>query len=263
MLEIIPSLRLALFSPAEVRLGLKRPDLALEKNGIRIFSLENYDPTKRPVLLIHGISDSPRSFSAIARGLSESGMQPWMLYYPSGLALSLVASRLRELLEDIWRSTRFFELAIVAHSMGGLLARAFLIERSSEAQPNYRIPSFLSLSSPWGGTLSANIGTKISPIVKPLWREIASACEFIKALSTFELPPETSWHLIYSRGTRPSLFGSFLKRDGFVSVATQTPAWALSQAKTVDSFAVTHSGILTSAQARTLIVKRLVDPGDN
>ena len=63
--------RPALLAPAPVPHGPRFAEVRLS-NGVRLHYLEQGDPEGRPVLLIHGITDSWHSFSRVLPGISKS-----------------------------------------------------------------------------------------------------------------------------------------------------------------------------------------------
>jgi hypothetical protein len=48
-----------------------------------VYFLQAYDPTKIPVLFVHGIQGTPRSFRFLIEHLDADTFQPWVAYYPS------------------------------------------------------------------------------------------------------------------------------------------------------------------------------------
>ncbi|MDX1384441.1 MAG: alpha/beta fold hydrolase [Thermoanaerobaculia bacterium] len=115
--------------------GMLRPGKAMRESGISI--LEPYDPERTPVLLIHGLRSNPRTWIEMANDLYGSPAlrrryQVWFYSYPSALPYLYAASLLREELESLDQAVRRsarVELrtnpaVVVAHSMGGLIAKA-------------------------------------------------------------------------------------------------------------------------------------------
>jgi pimeloyl-ACP methyl ester carboxylesterase len=72
--------------------------------------------------------------SYIAGGIDSRRFQALFFYYPSGLRLQTLADLLYEKLDLLYERYGFHELSIVAHSMGGLIVRAYL-ETYARFQP--------------------------------------------------------------------------------------------------------------------------------
>lgn len=110
--------------------------LAEHGNEGVIAAYGGFDPNRPPVLLVHGIDDSPERMRDIAAELDRRGMQVLVFFYDdtdtrthtSGEQLARQMSSLRQQYgEDA-------SLDIVAHSMGGLVTRSAL---NSLAQPGW------------------------------------------------------------------------------------------------------------------------------
>lgn len=59
------------FSAESAKRGLWEPSWFKEEIGFGLYVLEEFDPTKKSILLVHGVLDSPRVFETIAGGKSE------------------------------------------------------------------------------------------------------------------------------------------------------------------------------------------------
>ncbi len=100
--------------------------------------LEPYDPGKIPVVMIHGLRSSPLAWMELTNDLAghpELGRryQIWHYAYPTGLPYLFSGLTLRRALEEV-RAALDPEgddpasagIVVVAHSMGGLLARTLI-----------------------------------------------------------------------------------------------------------------------------------------
>ena len=118
--------------------GFVFPEAIDEFRGI--YLLEAYDPTKIPVLMVHGLWSSPltwidmfndlRSFSEI-----RSRYQFWFYLYPtakpfweSAALLRRDIADLRSRLDPYHQNSRLDQMVMVGHSMGGLLSRMQVID---------------------------------------------------------------------------------------------------------------------------------------
>ena len=116
--------------------GLTHVQDYLDRLGI--YMHEPYDPTKIPVLMVHGLRSSPATWRDLLNGLRNDPAireryQFWMFYYPTGLPIARSAAHLRRALADI--RTHFDpdgdnpamrQMVVLGHSMGGLLTKAIL-----------------------------------------------------------------------------------------------------------------------------------------
>ncbi len=110
----------------------------------QLFFLNRYDPTKVPVVFVHGLLCGPDVWknqvnAILADPDLRSRYQPVCFKYPSGLPIPTTAARLRELL----RSSRdsldpghhnagFGRIVLVGHSMGGLVSRMQTIDSGND-----------------------------------------------------------------------------------------------------------------------------------
>ncbi len=81
---------------------------------------------RRPVLLLHGVDAGQETIGPLAAALEDAGYTVWPFLYPNDDSIAhsagLLATELRRLHERLGP----FRLLIVAHSMGGLVARAYI-----------------------------------------------------------------------------------------------------------------------------------------
>jgi len=52
-----------------------------------VYFLEEYDPTKIPILFVHGAAGSPQNWRAFFEDIDRDKYQPWFFYYPSGTSI--------------------------------------------------------------------------------------------------------------------------------------------------------------------------------
>jgi triacylglycerol esterase/lipase EstA (alpha/beta hydrolase family) len=85
-------------------------------------------PAVLPVLLLHGIGCNAGVWSSMRRYLSREGLGPVyaLSYGPPLAAIAAVAPQVAAKIAQIERDTGASQVVIVAHSMGGLVARAYL-----------------------------------------------------------------------------------------------------------------------------------------
>ena len=179
--------------------GWWKPTLFMKAYGANIYLTAPYDPRKIPVLFVHGAEGSPQNWAYFHFRMDSSRYQPWYYYYPSGIRLSLASRILHESLIDLKKKHGFTKICIVAHSMGGLIARYFLCNNDLQQQ-GIEVRLFATLASPWSGFESADRAMSLPSKKLPSWIDMASQSEFIRRALNGHLPPPVSHHLFYGKG---------------------------------------------------------------
>jgi len=229
------------FSSVRGEEGMWRPASFPRDTGVGIYFLEPYDPARVPVLFVYGIAGSPQDWRPFFSMMDRRKYQRWFLLYPTGRRLEDSAGALNLGVELLQAHLGFSRLHVVAHSMGGLVSRSFLIKNVLE-DGNHYVTRFVSISTPWGGHEAASMGVRFSPAVVPSWRDMASGSEFQKAILSKPLRGKVDHLLIY--GTHSS-FSVVLPNDGTVSVASELAAAARADAAEIVAFDADHAGILS------------------
>jgi pimeloyl-ACP methyl ester carboxylesterase len=214
-----------------------------------VYFLQAYDADKIPVLFVHGISGTPLDFEAIIADLDTDRYQPWVFYYPSGATLSNTSALLLQLMYRLKLEYPFDDMHVVAHSMGGLVARDFVL-LAAEAGRSIAIQSFTTISSPLGGMASAGSGVEHSPNVVSSWRGLDPEGEFLDALFYHEvdgrqvrrmIPDSIPYHMLFGFGGKSG--------DGIVAISSQLREEAQVEAESIRGFDEDHSSILSSPAA--------------
>jgi pimeloyl-ACP methyl ester carboxylesterase len=245
------------FSLKNARRGLWQPVQFVRQVGAGVYFLEPYDPKKVPVLFIHGALGHPGNWAAVVAALDRSRFQPWLVYYPSATHLDATAIALDRWMEQLYVRYRYRRLAVIAHSMGGLIARAFInrvVAAGDGRAEGLRL--FVSVSTPWDGSELAQHAVDRSPVVAPSWYDIAPGSPFLRALLEPELPPTLPYDLLYSYAGN-SRFMYSEPNDGSVVIASQLLPRALSRARTVRGFPESHRTILRNADVAALLSEEL------
>lgn len=241
----IASLDDGLFSNENARMGFWQPVTFLKQVGVGAWFLEPYDPVKTPILFVHGAAGSPRNFKAIAEHIDRSRYQPWFFYYPSGIPLEKVSRFLNDLIKELHRKYPFEQLYVTAHSMGGLVARRFILKNAYDDGNDY-IKLFVSISSPFGGLETAKKGVEKAPVAIPSWHDVVPASPFIESVFSRPLTPKLDYYLLFSfKGDCSILMDN---NDGAVTLRSQLDIRAQKDATQTRGFDKGHVEILSSPQ---------------
>ncbi len=128
-------------------LGFFRPQRALEYSGL--YSFGPFEPTKIPVVFIHGLNSDPSIWAnATTDLLADPALsrryQFWYYFYPTGVPAIASAHRLRDALDHMravydpaGTNPNLNQLILVGHSMGGLLAHLLVIDSGSSFYDAY------------------------------------------------------------------------------------------------------------------------------
>ncbi len=243
------------FDPKNGSLGLWQPVDFMFKLEAGFYFLEKYDPDKTPVLFVHGAGATPRDFAYLIEHLDRKKFQPWVLYYPTGLELDQTAASAARWLNMLLIRYEFKHIAVVAHSMGGLVSRAML-NRFVASGAGDELTVYVTLSTPWGGFASAESGVEDSPIVMPMWRSMAPNSEFLADLFVHPLP--CPHYLLFSYQGRSLMLGN-VASDGVVAVSSELPLHVQEAARKVYGFNHSHVGILSAPEVSALVNSLLAD----
>lgn len=229
--------------------GLWTPATMAITSGFGIYFLEPYDPRRAPVLFIHGAAGSPQDWRYAMERLDRTRYQAWFAFYPSGGRLDASAQLLNEGVRLLHSRYEFRRLHVVAHSMGGLVARRFIQRNVLEDRQDY-IRTFITFSSPWNGHEAAAAGVKWAPSVVPSWRDMEHGSDFLGHLFDRRLKGKVEHHLFYSHhGSRSLTLPP--ENDGTVSVASQLRPEAKDDAASIQGYDEDHVSILSSTAALT------------
>lgn len=123
-------------------LGLVDPQTESHKTGL--FLSHPYEPGKIPVILVHGLWSSPKTWTRLMNDLRadpaiRSRYQFWTFQYPTGSPFITSAAQLRNAIREVRQhydpehaDPAFDQMVVVGHSMGGLIAKT-LVTHSADA----------------------------------------------------------------------------------------------------------------------------------
>src|SRR5262249_28906067 len=153
---VVESVDDPIFSEEMGELGLYQPNRFLAKTQSWFFSIGAPDFSKPQLVLVHGIGGTPRDFRSLIANVARSRYQLWLFYYPSGLRLDQLGIVLAHSIERVAAESANGNLrvAIVAHSMGGLVGRRAVNELCRSGRPPY-LSLYASFDTPYGGVEAA------------------------------------------------------------------------------------------------------------
>lgn len=236
--------------------GLWTPATLAIRQGFGIYFLERYDPSRIPVLFVHGAAGSPQDWRTAMEKIDRRRYQPWFYFYPSGGRLENAAGALNQGVELLHERYGFRRLDVVAHSMGGLVARRFVVKNAIEGGHDY-IRTFITFSTPWDGHEAAAMGVKWAPTPVPSWLDMKQGSDYLDHLFDRRLKGRVDCHLFYGhRAKRSPILPA--ENDGTVSVPSQLRAEAKADAVSVQGYDEDHVSIL-SARAPLQRAKAILD----
>lgn len=143
--------------------GTRAPRRGTEGHGYR---MEHLSPVQRgmlvsvaeagtPILLLHGMADNHSIFTLLRRSLLRRGFSRVfaMNYSVRTTDVRTAAAQLAEEIEAIVEETGYERIHVVAHSLGGIIARYYLTRLDGDA----RVHTLVTLGSPHHGTLVAHL----------------------------------------------------------------------------------------------------------
>jgi pimeloyl-ACP methyl ester carboxylesterase len=120
-------------NPKKLELSrLLRP--AKYEETARLARLQPYDPEKIPVLCVHGLMDSPATWTPLINAMrADPGIrqryQFWFYSYPSGYPYPYSAAILRKQLDAIKQQyPAHKDIVLIGHSMGGCISRLMITD---------------------------------------------------------------------------------------------------------------------------------------
>ncbi len=142
-----------------------RPERAAREHGPR--RIDDLSPQHRgllahgtaaaatPVLLVHGMVDNRSIFALLARALRRCGFgQVRTLNYSVFTSdVRAAAAELGRTVERLCAETGYERVHVVAHSLGGVIARYHVQRQGGDA----RVHTLVTLGSPHGGTAAARM----------------------------------------------------------------------------------------------------------
>lgn len=249
-LGTIADLDEARFSSERGSKGYWEPASYPIETGIGIFFLEKYDPNRIPILFVYGAAGSPQDWRTFFNKLDRKKYQAWFAHYPTGRRLDELGTAINTATTILQNHYGFQRLHVVAHSMGGLVSRDFILKNHDDG--NRYIKKYVTISTPWGGQEFAAMGVKRAPSVIPSWHDMVVGSPFQKGILKRRLLGKVDYLLIYSHKSKRSMTLP-AENDGTVSVSSQLHPFAKLDAKDELGFAEDHVSILSNDE----VIKRV------
>lgn len=131
------------------------------RDRVGVFLLDDYDPAKRPLLMIHGLGSIPLIWAHLTNAVWGSDdlrarYQVWQVVYETDLPLLAARSRIHEYLQEAWNvldpgetAPARTQMVMVGHSLGGVIARLLCVD-SGEGLWNaaFAVPPEALMASP-------------------------------------------------------------------------------------------------------------------
>ncbi len=115
---------------------------------------ERFDPQGSTVLLIHGLDADTSHLAPLGRAFEAIGVQVARFDYPNDGPLAEAGERLHEALSELSEQHPKARVVVVAHSMGGLVARYAL---EAKSPPPRCVTDLFTLGTPHYGSRAAVI----------------------------------------------------------------------------------------------------------
>lgn len=155
--------------------------------GTHQYRIEHLSPLQRgrmvhgiaesgtPILLVHGMADNHSIFALLRRGLQRRGFTRVysMNYSVRTSDVRTAAAQLAREIEEICEETDYERIHVVAHSLGGLIARYYVTRLGGDE----RVHTVVTLGTPHHGTLLA----RLSPL--PIARQLSPGSALLEELA--------------------------------------------------------------------------------
>jgi pimeloyl-ACP methyl ester carboxylesterase len=245
------------FSPKTGEDGLWRPEHSLRSGNLGLYFTEPFDPSRTPVIFVHGIGGSPRDFAKLIPALDKKKFQAWFFTYPSGFRLGKASTALSEMISLLRKKHNLGPVHIVAHSMGGLVSRDAILKLAPQGF-GCPVNRFVSISTPFGGYEAAASGVRHLRYPVPSWVDLAPGSEFLTNLWKRPMPEPSRHWLIFGYDTKQVPWLT-LNNDQVVNL--QTALFIPAQEESVKVFGIhkNHENILFSPETAAKVNEFLTE----
>lgn len=238
------------FAPPAVLQGMVLPLQFVRDIGYGLFVDEPFVADKPLIVLVHGMNDSPLRFQPLLKKLNRERYQVLRFYYPTALNIATNGEVLAQLLERVMQRAPQQQIVIVGHSLGGLVSRV-AVQQLQQRGKAAVVTDFFSIASPWGGHELAKLAVSRSPVIMPVWRDLADDGEFLRQLYAQPLPKSLRFHLLYATAGGLQAFGE--PNDGVLTVRCQLDERARREAQQVVEINAAHIAALQHVDTARVI----------
>ena len=143
---------------------------------------------------------------------------------------------------------------VVAHSMGGLVSRNFVLKTLKN--PNdHCVEKYITISTPWNGHSMAEKGVDHLSTPVPSWIDMVPGSPYIKDLFAEQLKPKVEYYLVFG-------YLDDSGDDGTVAITSQLVLPAQQDAVLVRGFNMGHVPILSSPDLLQFVEEVLDDKNE-
>lgn len=188
-----------------------------------------------PILLVHGYVCNSGLWMTFRRRLASAGLGPiyTVTLAPLFGGIDVLVSQLAARIDTICAETGARKIMIVAHSMGGLVVRAYLTETASS-----RVAKLVTMGSPHHGTQLARLGLGLNA------RQMGEPSEWLETLADIEA----------ANVSHPSTLSIYTLNDDLVyPPESSVLAWA----ENVPVSAIGHMGLVFSESVANRVIRHL------
>lgn len=231
----------AVFDRSNALKGVWEPYQFYKDVGGGIYFLEEFTPKKKVILFVHGMGGTPTDFQYIIKQLDKTQYIPMVYYYPSGINLNFAADGLVYYFDILKKQYKIDSVVIIAHSVGGLVSRAFL----NRYQGGIEISKFISIATPWNGQKFAQLGGDMAGRLVASFGNMVPHSAFLENIQIKELPDDLQHYLFFAYKGKNSLILEN-SNDGIISLSSQLYKKAQDRAYSLKGFNENHTSILQS-----------------
>jgi triacylglycerol lipase len=132
-----------------------------------------------PVVLVHGYFQNRLAFVYLRRALAKRGLGPvFALNYPFWQSIERASGHLARFVEQVLAETGASKVALVGHSLGGLVALDYVTHCGGAA----KVGRCVTLGSPHRGVIFRG------PMLSPAARDLRRGSTFLTVRASTELP---------------------------------------------------------------------------
>jgi hypothetical protein len=134
-------------------------------------------------ILVPGYNSNDDDFDPLLKHLKANKITPYFFNYDDRVTLEFSTDRLVHALKKQHDSNHKEAITVIAHSMGGLIARKALTEERANSKENTTKINLVTISTPFAGVKEAN-GTMFLWLdlfgIHPSHRDLAALSNFVK-----------------------------------------------------------------------------------